>query len=71
MKTKYILKHISISVIVYAIIYLVRAFVIWDLTNPFQWIIDIPIYSEDTRLNIVGALIIYNYILYLISTRNE
>jgi hypothetical protein len=71
MKTKDIFKHIGISVIVYIIIYLVRAFVIWDLINPFQWIIDIPIYSEDTRLSILGALIIYNYMLYLISTRNE
>ena len=45
---------------VYWSIYLIKSFVIWELNNPFQWIIDIPTYDDMQRF-----LIIF-YILFII-----
>lgn len=46
--------------IVYWSIYLIKTFIIWEFNNPFQWIIDLNIYSETNRF-----LIIF-YILFII-----
>jgi hypothetical protein len=46
---KLFLINLSITIILYTIVYLIKSFVIWDLTNPFQWIIDIPKYDAEQR----------------------
>lgn len=51
--------QLSVTVILYAIIYLIKSFVLWAFANPFQWIIDLPTYSSDAR-----SLILLFYIIY-------
>jgi len=38
-------------------IYLIKSFIIWELNNPFQWIIDIPTYSESDRFQILFSIL--------------
>lgn len=58
----------GISVILYTLAYAVRSFIIWDFRNPFQWVLDIPIYSNDTRGMILFFWVIYQAILILAVT---
>lgn len=50
----------AVAVLIYTIGYLIKTFVIFQFTNPFQWVIDIPTYKESTRL-----IIAFYYVLYL------
>lgn len=40
---------LMLNLCIYIVVYLIRTFVIWEFTNPIQWIIDIPIYSNFDR----------------------
>ncbi len=40
-------------------VYLVKSFIVWNFTNPFRWIIDIPEYTCSTR-----ALILFYVLFY-------
>ncbi len=55
--------NISVTIIIYSIVYLYNTFVIWQLKNPFQWIIDIPTYQNESRFFILFACIFYQTIL--------
>lgn len=74
-----LLKHLGISwgitTIVYIIIYLMKSFITWNLTNPFQWIIDIPTYDSVDRFLILIFMLFYliinNVISYNIVTEKK
>ncbi len=52
---KLFLTNFLVNICVYFIVYFIKSFVIWDLTNPFQWIIDIPKYDAEQRgLGLLG-----------------
>lgn len=44
---------------IYWSVYLIKTFCIWEFTNPFQWIIDIPIEDFEYRLMLVCAIPLY------------
>lgn len=49
------------TVIFYTVIYLLKSFVIWKFTNPFNWLIAIPSYDSTGRLTVLGILFIYYF----------
>lgn len=53
-----------ITLAIYIIIYLVGTFCLWEFRNPFQWIIDIPTYSNDSRFGILFGFVTYYTMLY-------
>lgn len=54
-----LLRNSGLNVLEYTLVYLVKSFVIWEFTNPFQWIIDIPTYQPDTRGLILFAIALW------------
>lgn len=68
---KHIKKVVFINGLVWAVVYLVYAFINWTLINPFQWIIDLPKYSTELRGSILFSYITYSIVLYLILTSND
>jgi len=50
---KVILYNWLIIALEYTIVYLVKTFIIWEFTNPFQWIIDLPTCTEGMRFMIL------------------
>jgi len=46
---KHVFVFLKYNVITYVIAYLIKTFVIWEFTNPLQWIIDIPEYTDIFR----------------------
>lgn len=63
---KYLLEYWKITAIVYTIVYILKSFIIWEFTNPIQWIINLPIYDEHTRFIILCFYILYNIVIGLI-----
>lgn len=41
-----------------------KTFVIWEFTNPFQWIVDIPTYDQNTRCMMCVFGVFYLVIVY-------
>jgi hypothetical protein len=57
-----LLKQIFITnFLIYSFCYLAKTWVIWEFTNPFRWVLDIPVYSNEDR-----GLILAFYFMYLI-----
>ena len=48
-----------ITIALYIVIYIITSFVMWDIKNPFQWIIDIPKYKPEDR-----GMLLWSYFLY-------
>lgn len=48
----------------YLFIYLFRSFCVFEFTNPFQWIIDIPSYTKEDRGLILFGFIFYHSFVY-------
>lgn len=38
------------NVCLYTLAYLIKIFYLWQIINPFQWVIDLPKYTPDDRL---------------------
>jgi hypothetical protein len=55
----------AITLSIYVASYLIKTFVLWRFTNPLQWIIDIPNYSQDDRATILCFYIIYQALIAL------
>lgn len=63
MKTLYYLKYsILINTLVWTLCYLIKTFIIWSITNPFQWLIDIPTYSREERMLGLIVYLFYQFI---------
>ncbi len=56
----------EITAVLYLIIYAIGTFIIWEFTNPFEWIINIPKYENDFRAVIIFVWAHYQIILYVI-----
>lgn len=51
--------HLALTVCVWTIIYLFKTWVIWEFTNPFNWIIAIPTYDQGDRAGILIGVLMY------------
>jgi hypothetical protein len=57
---KKILKRMFLNTLVlYPTAYLVKCYIEWDFTHPFQWILNIPTATEDHRKFILGMYVLY------------
>jgi Na+-driven multidrug efflux pump len=65
MAKKILAYNLLVSACIYAVVYLFKSFIIWDFTNPIQWVIDIPSYRESVRLLILMCYVLYQFILTL------
>jgi len=54
------------TAILYVLVYLIKSFVIWKFTNPIQWILDMPTYSDEQRLLILFSWMCYTGMSYLL-----
>lgn len=46
---------------IYILLYLIKTFVIWKITNPFLWIINLPDYDSNTRGLILTGFVCYYF----------
>lgn len=46
---KILLINLILVFLEYSAAYLIKSFIIWEITNPFEWIINIPNYSSNER----------------------
>lgn len=64
---KTLFTNFTVTCVIYTIAYLVRTFIMWEFTNPFSWIINLPEYSSCTRVMILIAFIfLYPIQLFLV-----
>ena len=59
MKKKIFLSIVVTNIILQIIVQIFRSFIIWNIYNPIQWIIDIPTYTSDVRGGILSAFLIF------------
>ena len=59
---KIILYNSLLNFVEYTIVYFIKSFIIWEFTNPFQWIINMPTYSEGTRFMILFYFLVWQII---------
>lgn len=62
---KVMLYHWVIVIVEYLTVYLIASFVKWELSNPFQWIIEIPTYTGGTRFMILFYFLAWHIIQIL------
>ena len=58
---KYLKRCLIANTAVYWSVYLCKSFIVWELRNPFQWIIDLPEYNQDVRFSILF------FVLFIVS----
>ncbi len=51
--------QLKISLIIYCISYIIKTFILFKLTNPFEWILMIPTLTNDHRAIVLVGLVIY------------
>ena len=52
-------RQILLTLFIYLVVYLFTTFVIWEFTNPFQWLINLPTYSNEDRMFILFFYLFY------------
>lgn len=52
-------RSLFVSLIIWTAVYFIKTFIIWEFTNPFQWLIDIPNYTQEVRVCILFSYLIY------------
>jgi hypothetical protein len=57
---KILKQHITMTLILYVIVYFLYSFIVWEFKNPFEWIINMPIYESSSRFLILCAWVIYH-----------
>ena len=57
---KKIFLQFKINSSIYIICYAVKTFIIWEFTNPFEWIINMGTYDPSTRGGILLFYVIFN-----------
>lgn len=65
-KLELILRGQIITMSIYTFIYLCRTFILFEFTNPFQWIVDIPTYTSERRGELLFYFIVYYCTLYIV-----
>lgn len=58
--------HLIITISIYFIIYVLFSFVLWEIRNPFQWIIDIPTQDYYYRAFVASFVISYNIFMGMV-----
>lgn len=57
----------KLHLITYMSMYLIKTFLVWEFTNPFWWILELPDYSSLTRF----IILFYVLLIYFISKGME
>jgi hypothetical protein len=57
MKKKVLRRMFLNTLVVYPTIYLIKCFVSWGFTNPFQWILEIPTQSDAYRFFVFCGMV--------------
>lgn len=52
--------HFIQTIIIYLFVYLSYTFINWELVNPFQWILNIPLNEDSDRIMILMTFLTYN-----------
>lgn len=60
---KRFIQHATVNIVLYTVVYLIKTFIIWQIENPFKWIIQIPTYSGEARF---GILFFYCFLQFFI-----
>ncbi len=68
---KNIKKQILITIAIYTVCYLSKSFIEWDLGNPFQWVVDMPIYKPVDRFCGLFLYLIYQISLWAIINNSK
>lgn len=59
-------QHFIISVILYSIIYLIKSFILFELTNPFWWILSLPQYTSGERAGVLSIIIFFQIFVHIL-----
>lgn len=59
MKNKVLKRMFLNTLILYPTVYLIKCFVCWGFTNPFQWLLDIPTEDDAYRFSVFFSWIMY------------
>ncbi len=54
--------HFKQTLIAYVVIYFIYSFSVFNLENPFQWIIELDTYRDEERLGILLSFMAYHFI---------
>ncbi len=52
------------SFVIYVASYIIKSFVFFELSNPFQWIIDIPKYDIEARSGILCMYVCLHIVVF-------
>jgi hypothetical protein len=55
--------HLLCTISIWTIATLCISFVQWDWCNPFQWLIDIPTYTDTIRKHILMGIFLYEFVV--------
>ncbi len=58
---KLILLNFVTNVCVYLTVYLLKTLTIWEFTNPFNWMMNIPNWSPENRLMLPFGIFIWQF----------
>jgi len=62
MKKKVLKRMLLNTLILYPTAYLIKCYLEWDFTHPFQWILNIPTADEEYRKYILGIYLLYVFV---------
>lgn len=62
MKKKVLKRMLLNTLVLYPIIYLIKCFICWGFTNPFQWFLDIPTEDDAYRLLVFSGWLSYFFL---------
>jgi len=68
--------NLMFNITEYTIVYLFKTFIIWEFTNPFNWIINLPSYDGVIRFGILFCILIWQgmqiqFIKDYLNTKNK
>lgn len=59
-------RHVLQTILIYTFCYGIQTFTLWEVKNPFQWLIDLPTYERQDRFNLIVLFLIYNPVSVLL-----
>lgn len=70
-----IINHLKLTtkiiLAIWVFAYLFKSFIVFELNNPFEWIINIPHYTRSTRVSILITFLCFHLLIILYSEVKE
>lgn len=57
----------KVNFVCYLSIYLIKSYLIWDFTNPFQWMINLAYLGMDYRIMVAISFVVYSIVVLYIT----